>query len=278
MLTLLVVCRSLNSKFKFQFSVLVTWTFYLYEDVWHVQKQVCPLVDQVSVFSWSHLDPVCTLKSDLLPISGGSAATVFKQPVAALLAGCGSCTRLTCLLTFHLEDSGGQQGPSNHHFLCSPKDAQGLQRPNITVRHRVQRLASIYLSLYMSIRYIYIYVFLYIYIYICVYIYISMYMYIYMYICIYICVYMYIYICLYEYIYMCMYIYICISPLQGRKCVFNWSTMYKYTADVTGRFHSHFGWTQVWLITLITALVHLDEPWCCAGRLTGMTWTHKIYN
>ncbi|XP_068574186.1 beta-mannosidase [Cebidichthys violaceus] len=87
----------------------------------------------VSVYSWSDLDPVCTLKSDLLPVPGDSAATVFKQPVAALLAGCGSCTRLTCLLTFHLEDGGGgQQGPTNHHFLCSPKDAQGLQRPNIT--------------------------------------------------------------------------------------------------------------------------------------------------
>ncbi|XP_037603311.1 beta-mannosidase isoform X1 [Sebastes umbrosus] len=86
----------------------------------------------VSVYSWSDLDPVCTLKSDLLPVPGGSAVAIFKQPVAALLAGCGHCTRLTCLLTFHLEDSSGQQGPSNHHFLSSPKDAQGLQRPNIT--------------------------------------------------------------------------------------------------------------------------------------------------
>ncbi|XP_029315758.1 beta-mannosidase [Cottoperca gobio] len=86
----------------------------------------------VSVFSWSDLDPVCTLKSDPLLIPGGSAAAIFKQPVATLLAGCGRCTRLTCLLAFHLEDGSGQQGPSNHHFLCSPKDAQGLQRPNIT--------------------------------------------------------------------------------------------------------------------------------------------------
>ncbi|XP_054470134.1 beta-mannosidase [Anoplopoma fimbria] len=88
----------------------------------------------VSVYSWSDLDPVCTLKSDLLLVPGGSAVAIFKQPVTALLAGCGSCTRLTCLLTFHLEDSGGQRGPTNHHFLCSPKDAQGLQRPNITAK------------------------------------------------------------------------------------------------------------------------------------------------
>ncbi|XP_038584899.1 beta-mannosidase [Micropterus salmoides] len=88
----------------------------------------------VTVYSWTDVDPVCTLKSDLLLVSGGSAAVIFKQPVTDLLAGCGRCTRFTCLLTFHLEDSSGQQGPTNHHFLCSPKDAQGLQRPNITAK------------------------------------------------------------------------------------------------------------------------------------------------
>ncbi|KAG7234597.1 hypothetical protein INR49_002226 [Caranx melampygus] len=89
----------------------------------------------VTVFSWADQDPMCSLKSDLVLVPGGSAVAVFKQPLAALLAGCGRCTRLTCLLTFHLEDSSGhQQGPTNHHFLCSPKDAQGLQRPNITAK------------------------------------------------------------------------------------------------------------------------------------------------
>ncbi|TKS87262.1 Beta-mannosidase [Collichthys lucidus] len=88
----------------------------------------------VTVFSWADLDPACTLKSDPLLVPGGSAVPIFKQPVAALLAGCGRCTRLTCLLTFHLEDDRGQQGPTNHHFLCSPKDAEGLQRPNITAK------------------------------------------------------------------------------------------------------------------------------------------------
>ncbi|XP_041827729.1 beta-mannosidase [Melanotaenia boesemani] len=89
----------------------------------------------VTVYSWTDLDSVCTLTSDLLQVPGGSAVTIFKQPTAALLAGCGRCTRLTCLLTFHLEDhSGSQQGPTNHHFPCSPKDAQGLQKPNITAK------------------------------------------------------------------------------------------------------------------------------------------------
>ncbi|MEQ2167898.1 hypothetical protein GOODEAATRI_008792 [Goodea atripinnis] len=89
----------------------------------------------VIVHSWSDLDSVCTLTSNLLLVSGGSAVAIFKQSVAALLAGCGRCTRLTCLLTFHLQNEDGiQQGPNNHHFLCSPKDAQGLQRPNITAK------------------------------------------------------------------------------------------------------------------------------------------------
>lgn len=88
----------------------------------------------VTVYLWSDLDPVCRLKSDLLTVPGGSAVVIFKQSITALLAGCGRCTRLTCLLTFHLEDSSGQRGPTNHHFLCSPKDAQGVQRPNITAK------------------------------------------------------------------------------------------------------------------------------------------------
>ncbi|XP_037551218.1 beta-mannosidase [Nematolebias whitei] len=89
----------------------------------------------VNVYSWSDLDSVCTLTSDQLLVSGGSAAVIFKKPLASLLSRCGRCTRLTCLLSFHLEDDRSfQQGPTNHHFLCSPKDAQGLQRPNITAK------------------------------------------------------------------------------------------------------------------------------------------------
>lgn len=92
------------------------------------------LFAQVDVYSWAELDPVCSLKSEPHRIPAGSAVGVFQQPVAALLAGCGRCTRFSCLLTFHLEDAAGQQGPTNHHFLSSPKEAQGLQSPNITVR------------------------------------------------------------------------------------------------------------------------------------------------
>uniref|UniRef100_A0A3Q2PBK5 Beta-mannosidase n=1 Tax=Fundulus heteroclitus TaxID=8078 RepID=A0A3Q2PBK5_FUNHE len=91
----------------------------------------------VTVYAWSDLDSVCTLTSNLLQVPGGSAVAIFRQSVAALLAGCGRCTRLTCLLTFHLQNEDGiQQGPTNRHFLCKPKDAQGLQRPNITAKVR----------------------------------------------------------------------------------------------------------------------------------------------
>lgn len=89
---------------------------------------------QVTVYSWADLDSVCTLKSNRRSVPAGSAVAVFQHAVSTLLAGCGRCTRFSCLLTFHLEDSNGQQGPTNHYFLSSPKDAQGLQRPNITVR------------------------------------------------------------------------------------------------------------------------------------------------
>ncbi|XP_008311995.1 beta-mannosidase [Cynoglossus semilaevis] len=110
-------------------------------------SQDLKLTAVVAVYSWAQFDPVCSLKSDALLVPGGSAVVIFKQPVAALLAGCGGCTRATCFLTFHLEDSSGQQGPTNHHFLCSPKDAAGLQRPNITAKVQ-QSDASITVSLH----------------------------------------------------------------------------------------------------------------------------------
>lgn len=86
----------------------------------------------VTVFSWSSQDPVCSRNSSQNLLKGGSATPIYKQPIAALLAGCGKCTRVSCLVTFHLEGSGGQQGPRNHFFLSSPKDAQGMQTASIT--------------------------------------------------------------------------------------------------------------------------------------------------
>ncbi|KAI1887421.1 hypothetical protein AGOR_G00190120 [Albula goreensis] len=86
----------------------------------------------VTVYKWSSLEPVCTLASTAMLVKGGSAVPVYKQPVAALLESCGNCTTLTCFLTFHLEERGGQRGPTNHLFPCSPREAQGLQIPSLT--------------------------------------------------------------------------------------------------------------------------------------------------
>ncbi|KAJ7988817.1 hypothetical protein DPEC_G00313130 [Dallia pectoralis] len=94
-----------------------------------------PLRAVVSVYGWSSLDPVCIVVSGTVLIGGGSAVVIHKQPIKALLAECGggSCTRYTCLLTYHLEDvNGSQRGPINHLFLSSPNVAQGMLRPNIT--------------------------------------------------------------------------------------------------------------------------------------------------
>ncbi|XP_061103135.1 beta-mannosidase isoform X2 [Conger conger] len=90
----------------------------------------------ITVYQWSSLEPVCTLASRAALVSGGSALPLYKQPMTALLAGCRNCSTLTCILTFHLEDSEGQRGPTNHLFLSSPREAQGLQTPNITTSIR----------------------------------------------------------------------------------------------------------------------------------------------
>ncbi|XP_057716107.1 beta-mannosidase isoform X3 [Corythoichthys intestinalis] len=91
----------------------------------------------VSVYKWSDLDPICMLRSKSAAVPGGSAVPVFKRSIAVLLVGCGNCSRLSCLLAFHLEDeNGARHGPVNHHFLCSPKDAVGLRPPNITAKVR----------------------------------------------------------------------------------------------------------------------------------------------
>ena len=88
------------------------------------------------MFSWSRPDPVCTRSSPAALVRAASATPIFRQPVDALLQGCGSCTPRSCLLAFHLEDAhGARWGPQNHHFLCSPRDAEGIEAPNITVRY-----------------------------------------------------------------------------------------------------------------------------------------------
>lgn len=92
---------------------------------------VCP---QVKLFSWSSFNPVCSLESNLTTVKAGGSTLVFQQPVSALLSQCGNCTRRSCIATFHLSSAGEPISPHNHIFLSSPRQAEGLQKPNITVR------------------------------------------------------------------------------------------------------------------------------------------------
>uniref|UniRef100_A0A8C6SKE6 Beta-mannosidase n=1 Tax=Neogobius melanostomus TaxID=47308 RepID=A0A8C6SKE6_9GOBI len=89
----------------------------------------------IYLYSWSKMHPVCSiLNKQPRLIPGGSAFSIYQQPTEPLLDGCG-CTRESCFLTFHLEDSRGQQvGPTNYHFLSPLKDAQGILQPNITAK------------------------------------------------------------------------------------------------------------------------------------------------
>lgn len=90
---------------------------------------------QVKLYSWSSFDAMCSLESNVTTIKAGGSTLVFQHPISALLTQCGNCTRRSCIVTFHLSSPEGQMiSPHNHIFLSSPRHAEGLQKPNITVR------------------------------------------------------------------------------------------------------------------------------------------------
>ncbi|XP_072313813.1 beta-mannosidase [Eucyclogobius newberryi] len=93
------------------------------------------LSSAVFVYTWSKLHPVCSfLNTSPRLVPAGSAVNVYQRLTGPLLDACG-CTRQSCFITFHLEDSRRQQlGPDNHHFFSPLKDAQGILRPNITTK------------------------------------------------------------------------------------------------------------------------------------------------
>nr|XP_055026056.1 beta-mannosidase [Misgurnus anguillicaudatus] len=88
---------------------------------------------KVELYSWSSFDAVCSLESNWTIIKEGESSLVFQRPVSDVLTKCVNCTRQSCLVTFHLRSPEGQMiSARNHMFLSSPKDAEGLQKPNIT--------------------------------------------------------------------------------------------------------------------------------------------------
>ncbi len=90
---------------------------------------------QVKLHSWSSFNAVCSLESNVTTIKAGGSTLVFQHSISALLTQCGNCTRCSCIVAFHLSSPEGQMiSPHNHIFLNSPRYAEGLQKPNITVR------------------------------------------------------------------------------------------------------------------------------------------------
>lgn len=89
---------------------------------------------KVKLYQWSSFTPQCSLKSDQAMVKGGGVTKVFQSPISTVLKNCGNCTRKSCVVTFVLSGTDGVTSPSNYLFLSSPMDAEGLQKPNITVR------------------------------------------------------------------------------------------------------------------------------------------------
>uniref|UniRef100_A0A3B1KAL9 Beta-mannosidase n=1 Tax=Astyanax mexicanus TaxID=7994 RepID=A0A3B1KAL9_ASTMX len=87
----------------------------------------------VKLYRWSSFTPQCSLESDWIKVKGGGVTQMFQRPISSLLTECGNCTPQSCVVIFDLRDQqDGVRSPLNYQFLSSPRDAEGLQKPNIT--------------------------------------------------------------------------------------------------------------------------------------------------
>ncbi|XP_062852081.1 beta-mannosidase isoform X2 [Trichomycterus rosablanca] len=87
----------------------------------------------VKLYRWNSFTPQCSLESDQAVVKAGGVTKVFQHPISVLLKNCKNCTRQSCVVTFKLSSSeDGVESPSNDLFLISPRDAEGIQKPNIT--------------------------------------------------------------------------------------------------------------------------------------------------
>lgn len=87
----------------------------------------------VKLYRWSSFTPQCSLESDWIKVKGGRVTQVFQLPISSLLTDCGNCTIQSCVVIFDLRDQqDGVRSPQNYQFLSSPRNAEGLQKPNIT--------------------------------------------------------------------------------------------------------------------------------------------------
>ncbi|XP_023590506.1 beta-mannosidase isoform X3 [Trichechus manatus latirostris] len=92
----------------------------------------CRVTLTVRVHTWSSLEPLCSHVTGHFVINSGEAILIYKEPVPSLLRRCWNCTRQSCVVSFYLSADSKPLGPTNYHFLSSPKEAVGLQKAHIT--------------------------------------------------------------------------------------------------------------------------------------------------
>lgn len=63
----------------------------------------------------------------------GKSVLLYQEPVSEMLQRCGHCTRQSCVVSFYLSTNSKPLSSTNYHFLSSPKEAEGLQKADITV-------------------------------------------------------------------------------------------------------------------------------------------------
>lgn len=86
----------------------------------------------VRVHRWSSLEPVCSHRTPDLVMRAGKSVLLYQEPVSEMLQRCGHCTRQSCVVSFYLSTNSKPLSSTNYHFLSSPKEAEGLQKADIT--------------------------------------------------------------------------------------------------------------------------------------------------
>lgn len=89
---------------------------------------------QLKVYNWDSLIPACETVTEDFVIKSGSSGQVYQEAVSGLLKRCNNSSRLNAVLIYYLLHEGEIYGTKNWHFFGSPKEAEGLQKSNITVR------------------------------------------------------------------------------------------------------------------------------------------------
>ncbi|XP_053317515.1 beta-mannosidase isoform X2 [Spea bombifrons] len=87
----------------------------------------------VKVYKWDSLSPVCEKVTEEIVLTARSSVGIYKEAIPELLERCQNVTRQNSVVLFYLLHQGQLYGAQNWHFLSSPKEAQGMLKPNITV-------------------------------------------------------------------------------------------------------------------------------------------------